>query len=1052
MDVVQLSDVCAALDYDSSAYYREHLHQFAPNISHIFRTTAPLGVKGIYVLKTNPGNGNGKVYSTELPAVFLAETHSQDQAQSEAEVREMHKKLWNLGSAPFFIAVLPHQIRIYTGFTYAEDKQKDHGLIGRPIPISRIKSREHLRDILADFSAQAIDSGHIWQKHKRELDLQQRVDTTLLKNLRILENALRQKGLSPTMSHALIGKYVYLRYLWDREILTPSHLHELDITEQDIFAHSAHRAGLARLVAALETWLNGRIFPIDFDRADAPTNEHIALVASTFRGDVFDPAHPELVQLHLNFKAYDFRYIPVETLSAVYEQFIPDPKASGAVYTPEFLADYLLSEVHTIQPLTQDTTILDPACGSGIFLVLAYRQRIEQELVRQNTSKLSPEHLKALMEGIYGVERERDACYVTQFSLILTLLNYIDQAQLNTHTDFKLPCLHNTQIFHGDFFDEQMLFWQQELKFDWIVGNPPWIELKPATTGEAHVRSWIETNSPSHPVSGNRVAEAFSWRVVDCLNDNGVVGLLLPATSLVNIESRDYRQHFFAQHTVFSITNFANLRENLFGKGDSLPPASIIYRKTSSDQVAPPIIHYAPLYINQVTGNKSICWSLVISENDIQLIDPDEQDLADTTTWKLALWGTPYDRQVLKRLRRLFPMTLEQFCASRGWGQGQPCQGAEFTGDSHKPLARIGGKKAFRTALFNKPSVHPRFSIYPEILEPCPQDRYFRRGQAAFELTTPAPHIILSSSWGNFIIYSEEDFIIPPRQMGIAAPVGEEDFLRSLTLYLQSSLALYYVFFQTPQWGIFGHSKRVVVQKVRTIPTPNIQPQQARVLAALYDELQQQEHAWLLANSTAVTKQARQERQKQFQHMQNQFQQHIDATIFEVFAVPSDIQTIVKEFVQYRLLLDEGAKAFDQLASLPTPEHLMAYAQELRDSLDEFVMGEAHHHVSITWTNELIECVVEITEQQAPIPVTNSNVIEGDITIASLLQEIRESIGQQFSQWSYIQRGLRLFDGPKIYLYKMARLIDWTRTQAMVDASDSIEQLVGAGIAADEAD
>jgi hypothetical protein len=186
--------------------------------------------------------------------------------------------------------------------------------------------------------------------------------------------------------------------------------------------------------------------------------------------------------------------------------------------------------------------------------------------------------------------------------------------------------------------------------------------------------------------------------------------------------------------------------------------------------------------------------------------------------------------------------------------------------------------------------------------------------------------------------------------------------------------------------------------------------------------------------------------------MQNQFQQHIDATIFEVFAVPSDIQTIFKEFVQYRLLLDEGAKAFDQLASLPTPEHLMAYAQELRDSLDEFVMGEAHHHVSITWTNELIECVVEITEQQAPIPVTNSNVIEGDITIASLLQEIRESIGQQFSQWSYIQRGLRLFDGPKIYLYKMARLIDWTRTQAMVDASDSIEQLVGAGIAADEAD
>ena len=60
-----------------------------------------------------------------------------------------------------------------------------------------------------------------------------------------------------------------------------------------------------------------------------------------------------------------------------YEQFIEDAKSKGAVYTPEILADYLLSEVNAVKPLTQETKILDPACGSGVFLVLAFRRLIE---------------------------------------------------------------------------------------------------------------------------------------------------------------------------------------------------------------------------------------------------------------------------------------------------------------------------------------------------------------------------------------------------------------------------------------------------------------------------------------------------------------------------------------------------------------------------------------------------------------------------------------------------------------------------------------------------
>ena len=61
-----------------------------------------------------------------------------------------------------------------------------------------------------------------------------------------------------------------------------------------------------------------------------------------------------------------------------------------------------------------------------------------------------------------------------------------------------------------------------------------------------------------------------------------------------------------------------------------------------------------------------------------------------------------------------------------------------------------------------------------------------------------------------------------------------------------------------------------------------------------------------------------------------------------------------------------------------------------------------------------------------------------------ILSELSENLRQQVSQWVYVQRGLRLFDGPKIYLYKTPRLIDWTRTQALIDANDIIGEALSA--------
>ncbi len=64
--------------------------------------------------------------------------------------------------------------------------------------------------------------------------------------------------------------------------------------------------------------------------------------------------------------------------------------------------------------------------------------------------------------------------------------------------------------------------------------------------------------------------------------------------------------------------------------------------------------------------------------------------------------------------------------------------------------------------------------------------------------------------------------------------------------------------------------------------------------------------------------------------------------------------------------------------------------------------------------------------------------MEGELSPKHLLAEIRAASGEQCSEWSNIQSGLRLFEGPRVYLYKYPRLIDWTKSQALNDASDVI--------------
>jgi len=987
---------------------------------HLFRAAKKAGVQGAYLFQTCPPE---QKILPPRPVVYVAEAKTRDEA------REIHQRLWNLGNAPFLIILLPNEIRVYTGFDFSIKNEKN-GLVKEIKEVIDL-TFESIRDQLADFRSDSIDSGRIWETQAKYITPEKRVDTHLLKNLKELEKYLKSRELDLPIIHALIGKYVYIRYLYDRGILSNEWLAENDLSLNAVLGRNATLVGLLHLTEVLENRFNGAIFPLPSNIETILSDDIVSLVASTFKGD--DPASG---QLHLDFEAYDFSYIPVETLSSIYEQFLHSQgtgKKDGAVYTPEPVADYLLCELEESKPLQSGMKILDPCCGSGIFLVLAYRRLIELALAQSPNNKLKPTELrKILCESLYGIERNKEACYVAEFSLILTLLNYIDPPDLHRNKLFKFPSLHNTQIFECDFFDDESDFWEQNKKFDWIVGNPPWIELKPKTVNEDLARSWMKKNIKERPATGNRVCEAFSWRVIDLLDSDGYVGLLIHANSLFNHESEKYRKAFFIDHSIARITNFSHLAYVLFGGRGEEPAATLIYNKAKFGIEKPAIIHYAPMILNQIANrpwkqkNNQTTWAITINENEISTISPKDAETGDLLLWKIALWGNFRDLKVLKRLQKLFPTTLGDFVKSKNWHchQGLHIK-QKNSGNEIESAPYLSGCKTIdvnsRIIGFETSRTTFHFAIPESTLNLVPQDSFFvREGRSLPFVLAKAPHIIIKAASGD-CIYSDVDFVIPTPQIGISADQTDADYLRAVSVFLNSSLIRYFLFFKSPSWGV-GRS-RIYPKDLQSIPIPDFSDQQIIELSQLQKRLAYLEEFTDTSDAS--------------------LQQLLDDTVEKLLSVPKNIGIITREFVSVRFQLNKGKSVVPATAS-PSEYHLQEYGLHLKDELDKFTEGSGiRHKVELTYSKQLIVCSIEFvrSDTSTSMDVTVEKA-QGDLSL--FLNHIQEKAKQRFSQWVYVQRSLRIFEDSKVYICKSPRLIDWTRTQALNDADDIIAEILSA--------
>lgn len=962
---------------------------------------------GVYMLQSS---------RTETPAAWVVDAPSMDAAD------EIHRRVWNQDVAPFLLMATPAGVRVCTGFRYGSPDRPDdqRGVLHAALALDEVGAA------LDDLHAERIDAGVPWRSRAASLTGEHRVDVRLLDNLRALRERLLRDKLTPATAHALIGRFLYLRHLLDRGLLTA-----LGVNYGDDLGRRATVRGLRRLVEAIDDRLNGEVFPLTWTGGGAPQDRHVQEVAGAFLGD--DVASG---QRHLDFRAYDFSYLPVETLSIVYEQFLtrldedrkrledgetgkqkvrnegPTRREAGAFYTPLPLVNYVLDELDDARPMTGSTRVLDPSCGSGAFLVQCYRRLVTRWRTENPEEPLTAARLRDLLTAnIFGIDHNEDACRVTEFSLVLALLDHLPDAELTLSRGFKLPSLHERNIFVGDFFDPAGA-WRAQRKggFDRVVGNPPWVTT--SDKGQDHARAWAARDeNKALPLVDKRVAEAFAWEAPRHLRDGGRVGFVMPGMTLF-ASRKVFRERFFAEMKVDAVTNLANLREVLFDGRARLPSAVFIYGASVPEGDDSQTCVYSPMLLHQAATlgtrrKRARVWTLSLNQSEVRVLRQAELAKGAALTWKLAMWGSPRDERLLQRMAKCCEFTLGQLVQQRVWsaGTGLMLIANDAVKKGYVRVPELAGRD-----YLDVPAARGRDSIdlTDGDVGTLPDARAWVRERGGVELGTrvsAGPHVIVDGA-GLFVRFGAKNLVVPHPHIGVAGPREDADRLRIVAALLASRVARYHRFMTAPQEGV--KSGRVTRESVLALPLPP---------TAFDGPLREA----LLAHRHA--------------------DDALDRLVSAAYGLRETDLWLIDDLIDVKLHLVDGLTR-PQATAPPDDKELQRYAEALCQTLDGFYDAHrgVHHGVTVVRGPEYASAQVERVEG-----ASFSRVVGADEAAARALSRVYARVRRDHPQWIYFDRNLRVYDAGAVWFFKPLQRCAWTRGQALSDADTLIAETLAAG-------
>jgi hypothetical protein len=965
------------------------------------------------------------------PVVYLCEaarfTHD--------EKRERHRFVWNQGLVPLLVFLTPDHVEVHSAVKMPERKAATQGLFEGG-PSSLIPNLGNIASALeiARF-VRSIETGQFFQDQVKFFPPDETVDRCLLKNLVHTVRRLRETGWDLPRAHAVLGRTLFVTFLHARKFIKPDYYPDGTTCLRDLLSQprveDAKRLLYGEFFPRLRQEFNGTMF----DTALQDEESHIDKIHLDVLAHFLGREDMESGQITLGFWAYDFRYIPVEIISAIYEEFMKDTdvekkRSEGAYYTPRHLAETTLHVALEGRAAgTLHWRVLDPACGSGIFLVGMFNLLAEQwrrgNLTRRKQTK-SQALLDILRTQIRGVDNNLDACRITAFSLYLALfekLMPIDVEEFKEKVSqgpFLPPLLWSAQepipnpvVLHGDFLKDQLPLGND---FNLVIGNPPW-----ESRGQ------------------EQIALHFALRTADFLRGGGVGCLLLPSTILVN-RYGTLDGGWFRAVTVEKIIQLADFRFLLF---KATHPCFILrYVK------ATPAMDHAVAYETPKLNRFDRRSGVFVIEPDDQKIVP-QHDIIEAalqkhlqSLWSRKFWGTPRDEALLRRLD--FYPHLSQAISTMKWGGGvgfKPYYPGASQGDP-EPVAPWKLSDKYLSSRDDFPQLvlqEQDFSTLRKGLEAAVHRKLGIKAslehlhrKPADDVFTP-PMVIFSEGFTKFAFCNFDNKVRFQNALrSITGPNNDADKLRFLTAVLGSRLMNYVAFHSGSSNGI-GREKLHLYESLGLpfpLPDHEFAPRNAdeiiREVASVFKQVERAGTNGDASRRTTLIKQTKLE-------LEPLVEDYYRITEAERILI-ADTLTLFQPSI-HRSSLDKEVPSL----AFPQGAERKCYAETLCEVLNRRARKgniKIRAEAMVSKRLNLIFFTTIFGDERARYIETG-----GEEELWKALDRVAKAAQRENRSFSYL-RGFSYFEADRLHMLKPATMRNWCRTAALNDADAIFEHLV----------
>lgn len=600
----------------------------------------------------------------------------------DEEFALLHKRLWSWGGVPLLYRKRKGQVQLFRcahdpDFIGADGKPRCN-----PVRILDIGSRIAERE--AWWDAVQIRNGTIWDDPSAchlLLSARRSAHRTLVEAVRSLYLDLTSKRvLTKKLRRRLLILTLMIAYLEEREVLEQAFFSKFLPGARRFFEVLRDGNALIDLLQELEQKFNGNIFSLQSD-------EEAALRASTQLG-----RFARLVEGHeessgqMNFwRLYSFKDLPVELLSQIYQIFVQESGTS--VYTPPTLVRLMLEEALSWEQLdrivSSDSAILDPACGSGVFLVEVYRRLILHWRSKNKWEDPGVVELNSLLRRVCGVDVEEAAIELAAFSLCLALCDTLEREDIRDSKNL-FPKLSGVTLYHSCFFEaKELCFFSRPIGA--VVGNPPFESRLNTSAAKRSYEKYIEDHGS---LADKQLAYLFLHESMTCISSGGVLGMVQPAGLLYNKHADVFRKNFFNSWRTPEILDFVSVR-GMFKKGYADPKVVVVIAKSEIPDASSRVLHAVFRRSGRITGEQVFD----IDYYDLHWMDQSEE-LAVSDVWRANLLGGDRMLSFLRRIRDY--RTIGEFAESQGWDVGEGYI-AGMKGIS-KPAGHLVGRPLLPTA------------------------------------------------------------------------------------------------------------------------------------------------------------------------------------------------------------------------------------------------------------------------------------------------------------------------------------------------------------------